>query len=95
MNKMTTLHIPIDSSVRKGLESKAKSLGFDSAQAYIRVWAKAEAEGRKLDFGDNQWGEPSDAAARRLNKLANEAHLGINVSESYDTVEDFMKDLKV
>lgn len=95
MNKMTTLHIPIDSSVRKGLESKAKSLGFDSAQAYIRVWAKAEAEGRKLSFGGDDWGQPSEAAARRLNELANQAHLGIDVSESYHTAEDFMKDLQV
>ena len=40
----------MDKEVRDGLEKRAKSLGFDSAQAFIRVWAKAEAEGRKLDF---------------------------------------------
>jgi antitoxin component of RelBE/YafQ-DinJ toxin-antitoxin module len=44
------LQIPIDQEVREGLERRARSLGFDSAQAYIRVWAKAEADGRKLDF---------------------------------------------
>jgi len=46
----TKLQIPIDQDVREGLERRARSLGFDSAQAYIRVWAKAEADGRKLDF---------------------------------------------
>ena len=46
----TKLQIPIDQDVRDGLERRARSLGFDSAQAYIRVWAKAEADGRKLDF---------------------------------------------
>jgi hypothetical protein len=50
-NTMTTkLQIPIDQDVREGLERRARSLGFDSAQAYIRVWAKAEADGRKLDW---------------------------------------------
>jgi hypothetical protein len=46
----TKLQIPIDQDVRDGLERRARNLGFDSAQAYIRVWAKAEADGRKLDF---------------------------------------------
>jgi hypothetical protein len=47
---VTKLQIPIEQEVREGLERRAHSLGFDSAQAYIRVWAKAEADGRKLDF---------------------------------------------
>jgi hypothetical protein len=46
----TKLQVPIDPEVRAGLERRARSLGFDSAQAYIRVWAKAEADGRTLDF---------------------------------------------
>ena len=46
----TKLQVPIDEDVRERLECRARSLGFDSAQAYIRVWAKAEADGRKLDF---------------------------------------------
>lgn len=94
MNKMTTLHIPMDANVRNMLETKAKQLGFDSAQAYIRVWAKAEAEGRKLNFGDDEWVAPSDSAAARLNTLADEARLGVDVSEAYETVDEFMKDLK-
>ena len=89
----TTLHIPMDKEIRDGLEAKAKKLGFDSAQAYIRVWAKAEAEGRALSFGD-EWGEPSDEAAARINKIADEARRGINVSGPFDSVDDFLKDLQ-
>ena len=47
----TKLQVPIDSEVRDGLELRAKELGFDSAQAYIRFWAKSEVEGSKIDFG--------------------------------------------
>jgi antitoxin component of RelBE/YafQ-DinJ toxin-antitoxin module len=90
----TTLHIPIDKTVRDKLEAKAKRLGFDSAQAYIRVWAKAEADNRILSFDDDGWGEPSAAAVKRLNKSANDAKKGINVSGPFDNVEDFMKDLR-
>jgi hypothetical protein len=88
----TTLHIPIDIGVRKNLEIKAKRLGFDSVQAYIRVWAKAEAEGRTLSFGDD-WGEPIDVAAKRLNKAAEDAKKGIGVSKPFESIEEFMKDL--
>ncbi len=90
----TTLHIPIDKTVRDKLEAKAKRLGFDSAQAYIRVWAKAEAENRILSFDDDDWGEPSTAAVKRLNKVAKDAKQGIDVSGPYHNVEDFMKDLR-
>jgi antitoxin component of RelBE/YafQ-DinJ toxin-antitoxin module len=89
----TTLHIPIDKTVREQLEAKAKKLGFDSAQAYIRVWAKAEAEGRTLSFGDD-WGEPTPAAAARLNKAAKEATEDKNISKAFHTTEEFMKDLR-
>lgn len=89
----TTLHIPIDKTVRDQLEAKAKKLGFDSAQAYIRVWAKAEAEGRSISFGDD-WGEPSDEAAERLNKAADEAKRGINVSKQFHNAEEALKHLR-
>ena len=82
----------MDKAVREQLETKAKKLGFDSAQAYIRVWAKAEAEGRKINFGDD-WGEPSNEAAERLNKAADEAKLGINVSERFDSSKEALEHL--
>ena len=83
----------MDKSVRIQLEAKAKRLGFDSAQAYIRVWAKAEAEDRILSFDDDDWGEPSPAAVKRLNKAAEEAKQGKNVSKSFYSVEEMMAHL--
>ena len=89
----TTLHIPIDKTVRLKLEAKAKRLGFDSAQAYIRVWAKAEADNRILSFDDDDWGEPSPVAVKRLNRAALDAKQGKNVSEPFSTVEEMMAHL--
>lgn len=86
----TTLHIPMDKTIRAKLEAKAKRLGFDSAQAYIRVWAKAEAENRILSFDDDDWGEPSPTAVKRLNKAAEDAKQGKNVSEPFSSVEEMM-----
>ena len=88
------LQIPIDKKVREGLEKRAKDLGFDSAQAYIRVWAKAEAEGRKLDF---------DSTDIVLGPVANERYKNmvlemdqekqIDNTETFNNVKGFMKDL--
>lgn len=89
----TTLHIPMDKTVREQLEAKAKRLGFDSAQAYIRVWAKAEAEDRILSFDDDVWGEPSPAAVKRLNRAAEEAKQGKNVSKPFRSVDEMMAHL--
>ena len=84
----TTLHIPMDKTVRAQLEAKAKRLGFDSAQAYIRVWAKAETEGRNVDYGIDDWGEPSPAAVKRLDKATDEALRGKNISGPFLTAQD-------
>lgn len=46
------LQIPMDKDVRDGLEKKAKKLGFDSAQAYVRFWAKAQVDGREFYIGE-------------------------------------------
>jgi hypothetical protein len=91
----TKLQVPIDSNVRDGLEQRAKELGFDSAQAYIRFWAKSEVEGRKIDFGkpmvtlspgaDNRY----EKAVVDMAKLRKTGKL-----KAYSTVEEFMKDLK-
>jgi hypothetical protein len=91
----TKLQIPIDKDVRDGLEKRAQSLGFDSAQAYIRFWAKAEVDGRRVDLGEDDWGEPSPAAAVRLNRWAEEAKADIKAGKSkeFTSVDDFMKDL--
>ena len=88
------LQVPIDQEVREGLERRARSLGFDSAQAYIRVWAKAEADGRKLDF-DGKAVVLSPEANARYEKMITELESekkGGKIKE-FTSVDDFMKDL--
>lgn len=90
----TKLQIPIDQDVRDGLERRARSLGFDSAQAYIRVWAKAEADGRKLDFDGKAVVLSPEANARYEQMIAelDEEKKSGKIKE-FSSVEDFMKDL--
>lgn len=88
------LQIPIEQEVKDGLERRAHSLGFDSAQAYIRVWAKAEADGRSLDF-DGKAVVLSSEASKRYEAMAraldDEKQAG--TVETFTSVDDFMKDL--
>lgn len=93
MSNTVKIQVPIDKDVRDALERKAHSYGFDSVQAYIRFWAKAVVDNRRVDLEVDDWGEPSPEAADRLDKLADEAKHGINVSGPCHTVEEFMKDL--
>ena len=41
---MTKMQVPIDTDVFLALKKRARDLGFDSAQAYVRFWAKVEAD---------------------------------------------------
>lgn len=84
----------MDATLKTALIQRADELGFDSAQALLRYVAKALADRRTVTFGEDDWGEPSPAAAARLNKWADEAREGKNVSGPYETVEDFMKALR-
>lgn len=78
MNDSSTLHVPLEPAVRKQFTAKAKQLGFDSAQAYLRVIIKAAVDGRRINLDLDDWGEPSPHAVDRLNKSTAEA---INDSE--------------
>lgn len=55
INKIVTIQIPIEKEMRDALHRKAHFLGFDSIQAYIRFWAKAEVEGREVEVGAQGW----------------------------------------
>jgi hypothetical protein len=91
---MTKLQIPIDDSVRTKLEKRAHSLGFDSAQAYIRVWARAEADGRVLNF-DTKRTVLSDQAISRYESMALDMdNMDPKEIVSYSNVNDFMKDFR-
>jgi len=91
----TKLQVPIDSDVRDGLELRAKELGFDSAQAYIRFWAKSEVEGRRIDLGSPSITLSESASNRYEDAIAEMAKLRkAGKLKTYSTVEEFMEDLK-
>ena len=89
------LQVPMDKGVRDALEKRAEQLGFDSVQAYIRFWAKAESDGRRVDLNVDEWGEPSVEAAQRLNRWAKQALLDNKAGKlkAYTSAVDFMEDL--
>jgi hypothetical protein len=93
MSDTSTIHVPLEPKVRKQFTLKAKQLGFDSGQAYLRVMIKAIVDGRRIDLEIDEWGEPSDSAAKRLNQAAEDAKKDINLSGPFESVDDFMKDL--
>ena len=76
MSDTSTIHVPLEPTIRKKFAAQAKQLGFDSAQAYLRVLIKAAVDGRRIDLDVDEWGQPSDEAATRLNKAADEAKKG-------------------
>lgn len=94
MSNISTLHIPVDNAVRKKFTARAKQLGFDSAQAYLRVMIKATVDGRRIDLNVDEWSEPSPEAVARLNKAAKDAKADKNLSGPFRTAEEFMKDLE-
>lgn len=73
MSDTSTIHVPIELAIRKKFTAKAKQLGFDSAQAYLRVIIKAAVDGRRIDLDVDDWGVPPRQAAARLNKDTAEA----------------------
>jgi hypothetical protein len=73
MSDTSTIHVPLEPAIRKKFTAKAKQLGFDSAQAYLRVIIKATVDGRQIDLDIDDWGTPSPRAAIRLNKDTAEA----------------------
>lgn len=68
MSDTSTIHVPLEPAIRKKFTAKAKQLGFDSAQAYLRVIIKAVVDGRRIDLDVDDWGVPSPQATSRLNK---------------------------
>lgn len=93
MSDTSTIHIPLEPTIRKKFAAQAKQLGFDSAQAYLRVIIKAAVDGRRIDLDIDEWGQPSDQAAARLNKAAKDAEQGVDLSGPFNSADDFMKDL--
>ncbi len=85
----------MEKSLRDALAARSKALGFDSIQAMIRVWAKAQADGRTIDFDAEPWPEPPQEVADRFDReLAEHKKLESQGKvRGYTDVGDLMKDL--
>lgn len=93
MSDTSTIHVPLEPAIRKKFAAQAKQLGFGSAQAYLRVIIKAAVDGRRIDLDIDEWGQPSDEAAARLNRAAEDAKKDSDLNGPFASADDFMKDL--
>jgi hypothetical protein len=95
MSKQVKLQVPMDKDVLERFKERATDLGFDSAQAYIRFLAKAEVDGRKVNFDQDDWGEPPAHVVQKWEReLAEHKELKtVGKTKSYSSVDEFMKDL--
>jgi hypothetical protein len=85
------LQVPMDKEVRDKLELRAKDFGFDSAQAFVRFWAKAQADGRRFDLGEPEQMTP------QMTKIAHDALQEISngeLSPIFNNAKDAIKYLK-
>lgn len=89
------IQLPIDKDVRDALAKRAEDLGFDSIQAYIRYWAKAEVDGRRVDHDADDWGEPSPEAVARIEASVAEveAERKAGTLKTFSNVEDALDHL--
>ena len=87
------LQVPIDKNLRERSLKRAKRLGFNSLQDLTRVLLAGFADERQINFDDDSWGEPTPEAAARINKAADEAKRGINVSKQFKSIEEMMAHL--
>ncbi|HEV2402600.1 MAG TPA: hypothetical protein VGS08_00175 [Candidatus Saccharimonadales bacterium] len=87
------IQVPIDKDIRDQWEGYAHYNGFDSLQAYIRFIAKADVDGRRVNFEESVRLSP-EAEARYAKEIAeNEKLRRQGKLKSYDNVDDFMRDL--
>src|SRR5262245_32908930 len=89
------LQVPIDKSLKDRSLKRAKRLGFNSLQDLTRVLLAGFADGREVDFGEDEWGEPPIQVMKRWDKEIAE-HKRMEKTgkvKSYTNVDELMKDL--
>ncbi len=93
MPEITRVNIPIDTEIFIRLERRARKLGFDSVQAYVRVWAKAEVEGRELWFEKPVLGEMARAALTVISNLFHKHLMAFWNDEgpNFNSIEEALK----
>ncbi len=87
------LQVPLDKDVRDRWENYAHRNGVDSLQAYIRFLAKADIDGRRINLEESVRLSPEAEAryAKEIAELEEDRRQG--KVKSYDSVDEFMRDL--
>jgi hypothetical protein len=87
------LQVPIDKDIRDQWERYAQRNGFDSLQAYIRFLAKADVDGRRVNFEEAVRLSP-EAEARYAKEIAEHKVLRRQGKvKSHTNVGSLMRDL--
>lgn len=87
------LQIPMDKDIRDQWEQYAHRHGFDSLQAYIRFLAKADVDGRRINLEESVRLTPQAEHRYEKEMVAHEVLRNQGKVKSFDTVDDFMRDL--
>jgi hypothetical protein len=69
MPQQIKLQVPMEKSSYEGLLKRADELGFDSVQAYVRFWAKAETSQRAQSSAYQDLSKPDVQALRYIEML--------------------------
>ena len=99
MSTTARITIPVDEDYRKKLAKKADDLGFDSIQAMFRYIGKALIDGRKVEFGEEDfepWGPPPEHVVKQWKADIAEMEEDRKAGrlKSFTNVDDFLKDLR-
>lgn len=83
--------VPMDKKLRDSAAKEAKAQGFSSLQEYFRVFATMLTQ-NKVSIDLKTSGRLTSKAQKRYAKMEKDFAEGKNI-ESFDSVEDLMKDL--
>ncbi|MCA9348199.1 hypothetical protein KC867_02215 [Candidatus Saccharibacteria bacterium] len=87
------LQVPIDRDIRDQWEKYAHRNGFDSLQAYIRFLAKADIDGRRVNFEESVRLTPKSEARYTREIAENDTLRRQGRVKSYNDVDNLMQDL--
>jgi len=75
MSDTSTIHVPVESAIRKKFRRKSKTALVSFGAGYLRVIIKATVDGRQIDLDVGDWGVPSVQAATRLKQTLHEVYV--------------------
>jgi len=93
ISERVNIQVPIEKDIKEAWEEHVIGYGFDSIQSYIRFLAKADVDGRKVNFDEQ--GSLSPEAIARYDKDY-QTHVQLREQgkiKSFDNADDLINDL--